>query len=197
MPGEVVIDPWSHGYTREILATGSTIRRQTVVTGGQLAGDHWQIETTSGPVQATTIINCVGLLGDRIDALFLGQTHFTIKPRKGAIRGVGQGRSQVLNTIILPVPDARTKGVVLTSTIFDNLFVGPPATSPPRMPNLAEHLPRDRQTPGYGEIICHCEMVTRREIELALNSPFPSGNLGGLKRRTRRAMGRSQGFNCM
>jgi glycerol-3-phosphate dehydrogenase len=56
---------------------------------------------------------------------------------------------------------------------------------------LAEHLPRDWQTPGYGEIVCHCELVTRREIEAALASPVPPGDFGGLRRRTRAAMGRS------
>lgn len=66
----------------------------------------------------------------------------------------------------------------------------------PRMPNLAEHLPRDFTVPGYGEIVCHCEMVTSREIEVALNRPLPAGDFGGLRRRTRCAMGRCQGFNC-
>ena len=40
-------------------------------------------------------------------------------------------------------------------------------------------------------------MVTRREIEAALASPFPTGDLGDLKRRTRCTMGRCQGFNCI
>lgn len=64
------------------------------------------------------------------------------------------------------------------------------------MPMLAEHGERDWQRPGYGEIVCHCEMVTRREIEAALTGPFPPGDFGGLKRRTRCAMGRCQGFYC-
>lgn len=66
----------------------------------------------------------------------------------------------------------------------------------PQMPNLAEHLPRDWQRPGYGEIVCHCEMVTEREICAALDAPLPPGDLGGLKRRTRACMGRCQGFYC-
>ena len=64
------------------------------------------------------------------------------------------------------------------------------------VPNLAEHLPRDYKTPGYGEIVCHCEMVTQREIFAAMEGPVPAGNLGGLKRRTRATMGRCQGFYC-
>jgi glycerol-3-phosphate dehydrogenase len=64
------------------------------------------------------------------------------------------------------------------------------------VPNLAEHLERDWERPGFGEIVCHCEMVTRREIENAFASPLPPGNFGGLRRRTRAAMGRCQGFYC-
>jgi glycerol-3-phosphate dehydrogenase len=66
----------------------------------------------------------------------------------------------------------------------------------PVVPNLAEHLDRDYATPGYGEIVCHCEMVTQREISAAMEGPVPAGNLGGLKRRTRATMGRCQGFYC-
>ncbi|MDR5646538.1 NAD(P)/FAD-dependent oxidoreductase [Burkholderia cenocepacia] len=66
----------------------------------------------------------------------------------------------------------------------------------PRMPNLAEHRPRDWQLPGDNAIVCHCELVTRREIEAALGSLVPPGDIGGLKRRTRACMGRCQGFYC-
>jgi glycerol-3-phosphate dehydrogenase len=69
----------------------------------------------------------------------------------------------------------------------------PPVTP---VPNLAEHLPRRHATPGYGEMICHCELVTRVEVEDALSGPLPARDLGGLKRRTRAMMGRCQGFYC-
>ena len=65
-----------------------------------------------------------------------------------------------------------------------------------RVPNLAEESPRHWQTPGRGEIVCHCEMVTRAELEAALDGPLPAGDLGGLKRRTRCMLGRCQGFHC-
>jgi glycerol-3-phosphate dehydrogenase len=67
----------------------------------------------------------------------------------------------------------------------------------PRMPNLAEHQPRDYQRPGHGDLVCLCELVTRDEIEAALCGPLPAGDLGGLKRRTRAMFGRCQGFNCL
>ena len=64
------------------------------------------------------------------------------------------------------------------------------------VPNLAEDRPRHYLTPAAGEIVCHCEWVTRKDIDTALEGPLPAGDLGGLKRRTRCMMGRCQGFYC-
>ena len=68
----------------------------------------------------------------------------------------------------------------------------------PRVPNIseAEGVERDWRRPGNGGIVCHCESVTRREIESALSGPLAAGSLAGLKRRTRATMGRCQGFYC-
>jgi len=66
----------------------------------------------------------------------------------------------------------------------------------PRVSWIAEAGPRDWQQPGNGGIVCHCELVTRREIRQALDGPLAPGSLSGLKRRTRAGMGRCQGFYC-
>lgn len=73
-----------------------------------------------------------------------------------------------------------------------------PLTAPktPAMPNLAEHLERPYQRPDAGEMICFCECVTKGEIEAALHSTLPPGDMAGLKRRTRASMGRCQGYYC-
>ncbi|MFN4143405.1 (2Fe-2S)-binding protein, partial [Aestuariivirga sp.] len=60
--------------------------------------------------------------------------------------------------------------------------------------NLAEHLPRPYM--AGGEVVCHCELVTREEVASALSGPLPAGDAGGLRRRTRAMMGRCQGFYC-
>lgn len=65
------------------------------------------------------------------------------------------------------------------------------------VPNLCEERERPYQHADAGEIVCHCELVTRTEIEAALSGPLPAGDLGGLKRRTRCTMGRCQGFYCL
>lgn len=69
-----------------------------------------------------------------------------------------------------------------------------PVTPTPE--RLSEYHERDWQCPGGESIICHCELVTKREIERVLDGPMPPATLAGLKRRTRVTMGRCQGFYC-
>ena len=296
VPGEHVIDAWSAplAYLTQAVANGAATLFGAEVTTGEFDGDAWSLQTARGRVTAGSVVNCAGLYGDVVEQRLLGEASFEIRPRKGQFVVLDKAAARHVNAIILPVPDARTKGVVVTRTIYGNVLIGPTAeeqlerdratvehdalsalvrrgaeiipalagaevtavyaglrpasddkayrirSEPERhwltlggvrstgltaalglgryaadvladtaggwaapqaplattVPNLAEHLPRDWRTPGYGEIVCHCEMVTRREIEAAFVSPLPPGDLGGLKRRTRVAMGRCQGFYC-
>lgn len=82
----------------------------------------------------------------------------------------------------------------LCSRHFGLLPAKTPAPLWTPVPMLAEHEARPYRMGG--DIVCHCEWVTRQEITDALAGPLPAGDLGGLKRRTRAMMGRCQGFNC-
>lgn len=76
-------------------------------------------------------------------------------------------------------------------------FTPPSLIKWPKMPNLCQYRQRDYQLSGdNGGIICHCELVTKREVSNAMNSIIPPENLGGLRRRTRLMMGRCNGFYC-
>ena len=66
----------------------------------------------------------------------------------------------------------------------------------PRLPALTDEGRRDWRAAGNGGIVCHCELVTRREVEAAMEGPLAPQTLAGLKRRTRVTMGRCQGFYC-
>ncbi|KAF1030106.1 MAG: putative protein MG039 [Pseudomonas sp.] len=293
VPGEYLVDPWSAplGYLSQAIAHGAQVLLGTEVTGGRFDGEHWHLSSRHGTHTARTVINCAGLFGDLLEQRLLGSSTFSIHPRKGQFVVFDKAASRLLGNIVLPVPNERTKGIVITRTVFGNLLVGPtaeeqddrvhagldpavmqqlidaavsripalagmPVTATyaalrpasekkeyrihrhanrqwitvggirstgltaalgiarhvfalyehrhtpvaqltwPQLPNLAEHLPRDYQQAGYGEIVCHCEWVTLREIQATFTSPLPPGDLGGLKRRTRACMGRCQGFYC-
>jgi glycerol-3-phosphate dehydrogenase len=79
---------------------------------------------------------------------------------------------------------------------FGRTLQAPGAIPSVTMPNLADGADRDWQRPDHGDIVCHCELVTRREIVAAFGTQVPPGDFGGLRRRTRAGMGRCQGFYC-
>ena len=53
-----------------------------------------------------------------------------------------------------------------------------------------------KQDPNYGEIVCRCEKVTKKEILEAANNPLGARSLISIKYRTRAMMGRCQGGYC-
>jgi len=50
--------------------------------------------------------------------------------------------------------------------------------------------------PCYGRIICYCEQISEGELADAIDSPLKPRTIDALRRRTRAASGRCQGFNC-
>jgi thioredoxin reductase len=74
---------------------------------------------------------------------------------------------------------------------------------PVRMPAIGQADIRPHQdeklvaaNPTYAEMVCHCERVSRGELNDALNGVIPATTLDGIRRRTRASQGRCQGFNC-
>lgn len=292
VPGEYLIDPWAapFAYLLQAVENGAEVLRGAEVTAARREGD-WLLDTTRGEVRAGLVINAAGNFGDLVDELLIGRRDFTIKPRKGQFVVYDKPAAALVRHILLPVPTAITKGVVVCRTAFGNVLVGPtaedqedrlragldreklaalmrrgeeivpalkdhevtaiyaglrPATerndycitaheglscitvggirstglsaalgiaqhverlaglvlSPPANPvwpsvrNISEFQPRDWEKPRHGGVVCHCELVTQREIMDALSGPLPARSLAGLKRRTRVTMGRCQGFYC-
>jgi glycerol-3-phosphate dehydrogenase len=54
-----------------------------------------------------------------------------------------------------------------------------------------------KEDPAYGEIVCRCEHVSKREVLSALNNPFSSRTITAVKYRTRAGMGRCHGGFCL
>jgi glycerol-3-phosphate dehydrogenase len=67
---------------------------------------------------------------------------------------------------------------------------------------FSERSPEERaemiaEDPDYGEMICRCEQVSRREVIDALNNPLGAKTFVSLKYRSRVSMGRCQGGFCI
>lgn len=295
IPSEHVMDPWSTplAYAAQALANGAVFERACEVISGAFVDGQWRLETNRGERRATVVINAAGTHGDQVERI-VREPPFDIRPRKGQFVVLDKAAAPLVPSVILPVPNERTKGVLVAPTIFGNVLIGPtaeeqdnrdradvdeatlrqllargaeivpaladhtvtavyaglrPATQfkdyvievlaehqwitvagirstgltaalgvaalvreryesafgaprrPARalaapVPNLAEHRPRPWRQGGSGEIVCHCERVTRGEIEAALEGPLAARDVGGLRRRTRCMLGVCQGFYC-
>jgi glycerol-3-phosphate dehydrogenase len=305
IPDESIICPWTTplAFATEAVAAGVRLSLSTQVTAVAAAGDgSWELATTRGPLRCRWVVNAAGLGSDTVDRMF-GGGGFTIRPRRGELIVFDKLARTLLRSILLPVPTARTKGVLVAPTVYGNVLLGPTAedvpdraevattaaglrsllaagrrilpglaaeevtstyaglraatehsdyqirveagrryacaggirstglsaslgiaehvaelleeaglalkprpgfaASPPVMPYIGEAGVRPYQDaaaiaadPAYGQIVCHCERVTRGEIRDALASPVPPADLGGLRRRTRAGNGRCQGFYC-
>lgn len=154
-------------------------------------------EATLKRLQARAIEMVPGLAGIGVNATYAG------------LRPATQHKDYIVNAVAernwITVGGIRSTGLTaalgiaeMLAALYESHFGSFPARAPaPRwtpVPNLCEDRPRPYQEGG--EIICHCERVTRGEIVDALAGSLPARDLGGVKRRTRAMMGRCQGFYC-
>ena len=54
-----------------------------------------------------------------------------------------------------------------------------------------------KECPEYGEVVCRCEHITKKEIMDAIENPLGVRTLAGIKYRARAMMGRCQGGYCL
>jgi len=304
IPDESVICPWTTplAYATEAVRAGVRLRLGSRVTAVRAGPGGHALATTRGTVKSRWLVNAAGLGGDDIDAMLGGGGGFTIRPRRGELIVFDKLARPLLGSVLLPVPTAQTKGVLVAPTVYGNVLLGPTAediddrsdtdttaaglaalleaggaiipdltgeqvtatyaglraatehrdyqirvdsrlryacvagirstglsaslgiaeyvvdrlggaglplaersdaAGPPAMPYIGEAGTRPYQDarliaadPDYGQIVCHCERVTRGEIRAALASTVPPADTGGLRRRTRAMNGRCQGFYC-
>jgi glycerol-3-phosphate dehydrogenase len=122
IPGEAITDPVA--YT-EALATAAAACGATLRTGFRVTGVSPRLELLSGDdaVRCRVAVNCAGLYADEVARAF-GDESFSIYPRKGEFV-VFDGLE--LDRILLPVPSARTKGVLVFPTVDGKVVAGPTA----------------------------------------------------------------------
>ena len=302
IPDESIICPWTTplAFATEAAGAGVRLMLGATVTGVTSGDGFHEVSTTRGQLRCRWVVNAAGLSSDEVDRMF-GGDGFTIRPRRGELIVFDKLARTLIRSILLPVPTARTKGVLVAPTVYGNVLLGPTAEDVPDrcdtattaaglgsllaagrriLPGLAEQeitstyaglraatehsdyqirvdagrryacaggirstglsaslgiaehvvgqlgeaglalrlracgpvpvMPyigeagmrpysdaeRIAADPAYGQIVCHCERVTRGEIRDALASPVPPADLGGLRRRTRAMNGRCQGFYC-
>jgi glycerol-3-phosphate dehydrogenase len=129
VPGEGIVCPFTAplAFATEAVANGVELRVRSPVRGAsRLADGTHELATPAGPVRARWVVNAAGLRSDELDRWF-GHAGFTVTPRRGELIVFDKLARPLLRHILLPVPTAKTKGVLIAPTVFGNVLLGPTA----------------------------------------------------------------------
>jgi glycerol-3-phosphate dehydrogenase len=100
------------------------------VEPGQRKGDGYRISSNGETIQARWVINSAGLYSDEINNQF-GYGNFTVTPRRGELIVYDKLARSLVNHVLLPIPTATTKGVLISPTVYGNVLLGPTAEDLP------------------------------------------------------------------
>jgi glycerol-3-phosphate dehydrogenase len=128
IPGEGIVCPFTTtlAFAVEALGAGCELVLNAAVTGVRLSGAGHEIETERGQIRAGHLVNAAGLHSDEVDAM-LGHDAFRVTPRRGELIVFDKLARGLINHVLLPVPTEKTKGVLVSPTIYGNLLLGPTA----------------------------------------------------------------------
>jgi glycerol-3-phosphate dehydrogenase len=128
IPDEGIVCPFT---TPLALATEAVVNGVTLVLAAavervqSVEGVH-VLATSRGAYRARHVVNAAGLHADVIDRLF-GHAGFTVTPRRGELIVFDKLARNLVRHVLLPVPTAATKGVLVSPTVLGNVILGPTA----------------------------------------------------------------------
>ena len=128
IPRESIADPFttSIAYAEVALANGTDILFGVEIMGVEDADmSIKKLLTARGQLITTRfLVNVAGLGSRKLADLYDGEK-FDINPRRGQFLIFDKYSRSAIKRILLPIPTAHTKGVLVIPTIFGNLLAGP------------------------------------------------------------------------
>ncbi|MFJ6662992.1 FAD-dependent oxidoreductase [Streptomyces sp. NPDC091383] len=127
IPGEGVICPWTTtlAYATQAVRAGVDLHLNTEVRQATWDDGH-RLHTSRGVLRARHLVNAAGLGADTLDRR-LGHDDFTVTPRRGQLLVFDKFARPLVRHILLPVPTALGKGVLVAPTVYGNVLLGPTA----------------------------------------------------------------------
>ncbi|MFH8565694.1 FAD-dependent oxidoreductase [Streptomyces sp. NPDC017988] len=128
VPGESIICPWTTtlAYATQAVRAGVDLHLNCRVSQASQRGGRHELTTGRGTLHTRYLVNAAGLHADAVDRL-LGHDDFTVNPRRGQLIVFDKFARGLLTHILLPVPTALGKGVLVAPTVYGNVLLGPTA----------------------------------------------------------------------
>ena len=128
VPGEGILCTFTIplACATQAVVNGVTLRLNFAVKSIQKANDISVISDEGEDIHAKWVINAAGLYSDAINNQF-GHENFRVTPRRGELIVYDKLARPLVNHVLLPVPTATTKGVLVSPTVYGNVLLGPTA----------------------------------------------------------------------
>lgn len=128
VPGEGILCTFTLplALATEAVTNGVELKLNQRVQGVTQADGVHVLSTSGGEVRCRYLVNAAGLYSDAIDHM-LGHDDFTVTPRRGELIVFDKFARPLVNHVLLPVPTAITKGVLISPTVYGNVMLGPTA----------------------------------------------------------------------
>jgi glycerol-3-phosphate dehydrogenase len=128
IPGEGIVCPFTTtlAFATEAVAGGCELVLNAAVSAVTDRRGAWELYTARGPIRARHVVNAAGLRSDEVDSM-LGHSEFRVRPRRGELIVFDKLARGLINHVLLPVPTEKTKGVLISPTVYGNVLLGPTA----------------------------------------------------------------------
>jgi len=128
VPGEGILCTFTIplACATQAVVNGVMLKLNFAVRSIEKTDDISVISSGSEEIQAKWVINAAGLYSDEINHHF-GHENFKVTPRRGELIVYDKLARPLVKHVLLPVPTAITKGVLISPTVYGNVLLGPTA----------------------------------------------------------------------
>ncbi len=132
VPGEGILCTFTIplACATQAVVNGVTLRLNFPVRSIKQGDGFSILSSGTEEIRAKWVINAAGLRSDEINVQF-GHENFKITPRRGELIVYDKLARPLVNHVLLPVPTAVTKGVLISPTVYGNILLGPTAEDLP------------------------------------------------------------------
>jgi glycerol-3-phosphate dehydrogenase len=132
VPGEGILCTFTIplACATQAVVNGTTLKLNFSVRSIKKADTIFVVSNGNEQLLAKWVINAAGLYSDEINHHF-GHENFKVTPRRGELIVYDKMARPLVNHVLLPVPTAITKGVLISPTVYGNILLGPTAEDLP------------------------------------------------------------------
>lgn len=127
--------------TENAINNGVDLQLENRVISIEKIDSRFKVSTDKGEFYSRYVVNAAGVYTDKISKM-IGVNDFKILPRSGEYLLFTRGTGDNINSVIFQLPTKFGKGVLVTSTYYGNLLIGPDSNDDSDREDTSTHLER-------------------------------------------------------